>query len=353
MALFGKKIKKEETNKTTAEIIMEESNRDISKNLKKDDEVNEETVCEVKDKKQSGGFFAKLLSGLTKTRGGLFGSAFGGDKIDDDFYEELEEALIIADTGMELSAEIISELKKRIKSQNLHTTEEARLEMINILTDKMSVEKPFCVDENKKALILIVGVNGVGKTTTIGKLAAYYKSQGRSILLAAADTFRAAAAEQLTEWSRRAEVPIVKHGEGADPAAVVFDAMQSYKARNTDILICDTAGRLHNKKNLMDELSKIRRIIDRELPEVPVEVLLVLDATTGQNAISQAKAFAESANLTGIVLTKLDGTAKGGVAIAVKEQLGLPIRFVGVGEGIDDMRPFDASDFANALLAKE
>ncbi|MBQ3132340.1 MAG: signal recognition particle-docking protein FtsY, partial [Clostridia bacterium] len=206
------------------------------------------------------------------------------------------------------------------------------------------------LQDARKAVILIVGVNGVGKTTSIGKIAAYYKAQGRDVMMAAADTFRAAAAEQLTVWAERAGTPIVKHGEGADPAAVVFDATASFKARNRDILLCDTAGRLHNKKNLMNELEKMRRVIDRELPGVPVEALMVLDATTGQNAIAQARAFGESAGLTGIILTKLDGTAKGGVAVAVKEELNIPVRFVGVGEGIDDMHPFDPEDYARALL---
>lgn len=340
MAIFGKKKKNtEEEQKTTAELIMEQSQRIVNK---------EETAPKEEKKK---GFFAKLASGLSKTRGGFLGSVFSNhDKIDEDFYEELEEALILADTGMNIASDIIDELRSKVKESKLNTPDEARQSLIKILADKMRPETEFICDSSKNSVILIVGVNGVGKTTSIGKLAAYYKSEGKTVMMAAADTFRAAAAAQLTEWAKRAQVPIVKHGEGADPAAVVFDAMTSYKAKQIDVLICDTAGRLHNKKNLMDELSKIRRVIDRELPDVPIEVLLVIDATTGQNAIVQAKAFAESAQLTGLIVTKLDGTAKGGVAVAVKEELNLPIRFVGVGEGIDDMHPFDADDFATALL---
>lgn len=341
MALFGKKKNDENAGKSTAELIMEESRR----------AVNKEEAPQPEKKKS---FFAKLASGLSKTRSGFLGSVFGDhERIDEDFYDELEEALILADMGMQTSGEVMSALRARVKDEKLHTTNEAREALIAILADRMRPESEFLADASDKTIILIVGVNGVGKTTSIGKLSAYYKSLGKSVMMAAADTFRAAAAEQLTEWSKRAGVPIVKHKEGADPAAVVFDAMASYKAKNMNILICDTAGRLHNKKNLMDELAKIRRIIERELPEIPVEVLLVLDATTGQNAITQAKAFSESASLTGLVLTKLDGTAKGGVAVAVKDELHLPIRFVGVGEGIDDMRPFDADDFAHALLLCE
>lgn len=341
MALFGKKKKDDEPKKTTAELVMEETARAVDKSEPKE---------EAPAKK---GFFAKLVSGLSKTRGGFLGTVFGThEKIDDDFYEELEEAMLMADMGMAMSEEVIDELRDRVKSEKLRSPDDAREALIGILADKMRPESTFAAEESQKSIILIVGVNGVGKTTSIGKLSAYYKSQGKSVMMAAADTFRAAAAEQLTEWAKRAGVPIVKHGEGADPAAVVYDAMASYKAKGTDILICDTAGRLHNKKNLMDELAKIRRVIDRELPDIPVEVLLVIDATTGQNAIIQAQAFAKSAQLTGLILTKLDGTAKGGVAVAVKKELSLPIRFVGVGEGIDDMRPFDADDFSRALLTE-
>ena len=302
-------------------------------------------------KKKKEGFFSKLMGGLKKTRDTLFGGLFveNGEKIDDEFYEELEEAMIISDMGMATTEKLLGQLRSKLRSEGVHTRTEAKQVMISLLADCMRPEDGF-LDGVNKAVILVVGVNGVGKTTSIGKLAAMYKADGRSVMLAAGDTFRAAAAEQLTIWAERAGVPIVKHGEGADPAAVVFDAIASFKAKNCDILICDTAGRLHNKKNLMTELAKIRKVIGRELPDVPVEVLLVLDATTGQNAIAQAKVFGENCGLTGVVLTKLDGTAKGGVSVAVKDELGLPVRFVGVGEGIDDLQPFDADDFARALL---
>lgn len=297
------------------------------------------------------GFFSKLKDGLRKTRDSLLGSLFveNGEKIDDDFYDELEEAMIISDMGMTTTEKLLSRLRKELKEKGIHTRTEARKVMVNLLAEDMRPDDEFLFGVDK-AVIMIVGVNGVGKTTSIGKLASMYKSEGKSIMLAAADTFRAAAAEQLTIWAERAGVPIVKHGEGADPAAVVFDSIASYKAKNCDILICDTAGRLHNKVNLMNELSKMRRVIDRELPGVPIEVLLVLDATTGQNAIAQAKVFGENAGLTGIILTKLDGTAKGGVVVAVKDELHLPVRFIGIGEGIDDLQPFDAEAFAQALI---
>ncbi len=297
------------------------------------------------------GFFSKLKDGLRKTRDSLLGNLFveNGEKIDDDFYDELEEAMIISDMGMTTTEKLLSKLRKELKEKGIHTKTEARKVMVNLLAEAMRPDDEFLFDTDK-AVIMIVGVNGVGKTTSIGKLASMYKSEGKSVMLAAADTFRAAAAEQLTIWAERAGVPIVKHGEGADPAAVVFDSIASYKAKNCDILICDTAGRLHNKVNLMNELSKMRRVIDRELPGVQVEVLLVLDATTGQNAIAQAKVFGENAGLTGIILTKLDGTAKGGVVVAVKDELHLPVRFIGIGEGIDDLQPFDAEAFAQALI---
>ena len=256
----------------------------------------------------------------------------------------------MADCGFETTERILDELRAKVKAEKLPDRGAAREALISILAEQMDCDAPFLEEEGDN-VIMIVGVNGVGKTTSIGKLAAMYKAEGKRPMLAAADTFRAAAAEQLTVWAERAEVPIIKHGEGADPAAVVFDAIAAYKSRKHDLLICDTAGRLHNKKNLMNELAKMRRVVDRELPGAHVEVLLVLDATTGQNAIAQAKAFGESCGLTGIILTKLDGTAKGGVVVAVKDELDLPIRFVGVGEGIDDLQPFDPESFAEALLA--
>ena len=305
-------------------------------------------------KKKKEGFFSKLMGGLKKTRDTLFGGLFveNGEKIDDEFYEELEEAMIISDMGMATTEKLLGQLRSKLRSEGVHTRTEAKQVMISLLADCMRPEDGF-LDGVNKAVILVVGVNGVGKTTSIGKLAAMYKADGRSVMLAAGDTFRAAAAEQLTIWAERADVPIVKHGEGADPAAVVFDAIASFKAKNCDILICDTAGRLHNKKNLMEELTKISRVIERELPEADKEILLVLDATTGQNAISQAKDFKETVGITGVALTKLDGTAKGGVTISVKDETGIPVKLIGVGEQADDLQPFDAKSFAKALLDED
>jgi len=295
------------------------------------------------------GFFERLKQGLHRTSSNMLSGIFAFGGLDEEFYEELEEALIVADVGMATTDKLITGLKEAVKEKGIKDRAGAKEELKAILAEFMRPETEFLQGADK-AVIMAVGVNGTGKTTSLGKIAAYYKGEGRDVMLAAADTFRAAAAEQLTVWSERAGVPIVKHQEGADPAAVVYDAATSFKARGRDMLLCDTAGRLHNKKNLMNELEKMRRVIDRELPGIPVEVLMVLDATTGQNAVAQARAFGESAGLTGIVLTKLDGTAKGGVAVAVKEELGIPVRFVGVGEGIEDMRPFDAEDYAGALL---
>ncbi len=295
--------------------------------------------------------FTRLKQGLQKTRDTLLNAIFRSDeRINDEFYEELEDAMIMADMGYNTTERLLTSLRKAIKDNKLGTRAEAKEALIGILADYMQADVEFLPKGNKD-VILIVGVNGVGKTTSIGKLAALYKSEGRLPMLAAADTFRAAAAEQLTVWAERADVPIIKHGEGADPAAVVYDAIAAFKARGRDLLICDTAGRLHNKKNLMSELSKMRRVIEKEIPEANVEVLLVLDATTGQNAINQAKVFGESCGLTGIILTKLDGTAKGGVVVAVKAELGLPVRFIGVGEGIDDLQVFEPRAFAEALLS--
>lgn len=302
------------------------------------------------EQKQS--MFQRLKQGLSKTRDSLLAAVFvGRDGIDDVFFEELEEALIMADVGMELSESLLDELRARIKTEKLNKSAQAREALSALLAAHMRVEEPF-LPENGPAVLLVVGVNGVGKTTSIGKLAWHFKQQGKKPMLAAADTFRAAAAEQLGIWAERAKVPMIRHGEGADPAAVVFDAIASFKARGCDLLICDTAGRLHNKKNLMNELEKIRRVISRELPDAVCRVLLVLDATTGQNAIMQAKAFGEATGLTDVVLTKLDGTAKGGMVVAVKDMLNLPVRFVGVGEGLDDLQPFDAEAFAAALLGE-
>ena len=296
------------------------------------------------------GFFAKLKQGLSKTGGGMLSAIFSRqERVDDAFFDELEEAMIVADMGFETVEELLGRFREVVTREKIKERPAAKAELVRLLADAMRPETPF-LEHQKNTVLLIVGVNGVGKTTSIGKLAHYYTQSGRKPLIAAADTFRAAAAEQLTVWAQRANVPIIKHGEGADPAAVVFDAIASFKAKQRDLLLCDTAGRLHNKKNLMNELEKIRRVISRELPDAHVESLLVLDATTGQNALLQAKAFDESTGLTGIILTKLDGTAKGGVAVAVKKELGLPVRFVGVGEGIDDLQPFDPDAFAEALV---
>lgn len=298
------------------------------------------------------GFFEKLKQGLARTGGGMLAGVFAGeDRINEAFYEELEEALILADVGMETTQALLDKLREAVKTAKLHAREEARQALIGILAEALEPQAPFAPAQSP-AVLLIVGVNGVGKTTSLGKLAHLYKTEGRNPLLAAADTFRAAAAEQLTVWAERAQVPIVKQGEGADPAAVVFDAINSYKAKGRDLLLVDTAGRLHNKKNLMDELAKIRRVIGRELPGVACETLLVLDATTGQNAVAQAQAFGEATGLTGVILTKLDGTAKGGVVLAIQARLHVPVRFVGVGEGIDDLLPFDGPSFARALLER-
>lgn len=300
------------------------------------------------EKKQ--GFFEKLKKGLSKTGGGLFTSLFSGDeRIDADFYDELEEAMIVADMGMATAGTLLEALKNAVSEQKLKTRTEAREVLAGILAGCMRPERAF-LPEGEPAVLLIVGVNGVGKTTSIGKMAAHYKSEGRKPMMAAADTFRAAAIDQLQIWADRAGVDLVKHGEGSDPAAVVFDAINAGKARGCDVVICDTAGRLHNKKNLMDELSKIARVIDREAPGSAKEVLLVLDATTGQNALNQAKLFQEAAGLTGIILTKLDGTARGGVVIGIKEELNIPIKYIGVGEQIDDLRPFDSKEFVEALF---
>ena len=299
------------------------------------------------------GFFDKISAGLKKTRDSLMGRlediASGFTKVDEDFFEELEETLILADVGGSVTMSIMDALRSRVKHAGITEPDAVIAELRDVITGMLGEESPLDLGA-KPAVILVIGVNGVGKTTTIGKLAAYLKGEGNSVLLAAAETFRAAAADQLSIWADRAGVEIIRHDEGSDPAAVVFDAVNAGKHRGTDVIICDTAGRLHNKKNLMDELGKISRVIRRELPDSSLEVLLVLDATTGQNAIVQAKSFQEAAGLTGIVLTKLDGTAKGGAVIAVRDELGVPIKFIGVGEGIDDLRPFVPSEFAAALF---
>ncbi|HOK42096.1 MAG TPA: signal recognition particle-docking protein FtsY [Thermoclostridium caenicola] len=303
------------------------------------------------------GVFDKLKNGLKKTRESIAQKidqvlvSFG--KVDEELFEELEEILITADVGVETSVAIIDQLRDMVKKEKITTAEGVRQAIKRIIAERLSDEQSGLNLSTTPSVIVIIGVNGVGKTTSIGKLAYLLKSQGKQVLVAAADTFRAAAIDQLEIWTKRAGVDIVKHSEGADPSAVVFDAIQSAKSRKVDVLICDTAGRLHTKKNLMEELKKLFRIINRELPGAAVETLLVLDATTGQNAVSQAKTFSEVSQLTGLILTKLDGTAKGGIILSIKNELNVPVKFVGVGEQMDDLQPFIPQDFAEALMAAE
>lgn len=303
------------------------------------------------------GFFKRLVSGLTKTRDNIvagFDSLFTGySTIDDDFYEELEEILIMGDIGINATTAILERLKEQVKIRNIKDPRECKELLIDTIKDQMTVDSTEYEFENRKSVILVIGVNGVGKTTSVGKLAGMLKDQGKKVILGAADTFRAAAGEQLTQWANRAGVEIIGGQDGADPASVVYDAVAAAKARNADILICDTAGRLHNKKNLMEELKKMNRIIDREYPEAYRETLVVLDATTGQNALAQAKEFNEVADITGVILTKMDGSAKGGIAVAIQSELGLPVKYIGVGETIDDLQKFDADEFVNALFYKD
>ena len=302
------------------------------------------------------GFFSRLVEGLTKTRENIVSgmdSIFSGfSAIDDDFYEELEETLIMGDMGIQTTMAVIEDLKKTVKEQHIKEPEKCREALIASIRAKMDLGENAYEFENRKSVVLVIGVNGVGKTTSIAKLADYYTRQGKKVMLAAGDTFRAAASEQLEIWAGRAGVPIVKAGEGADPAAVIFDTVKSATARGYDMVIADTAGRLHNKSNLMSELSKISRSVRKAAPEASLETLLVLDAITGQNAISQAKEFCKAADATGIILTKLDGTAKGGCVVAVKQRLGLPVRFIGVGEGIDDLIPFTPEGFVEELIPR-
>ena len=297
------------------------------------------------------GFFQRLKQSLTKTRGGLTDKVDelvkNTREVDEDFYDELTDILILADVGMAATTDIMEKLRARVSEQKIKDADQAKQLFKQIIVEEMNIPRPSL---RWPMVMFVVGVNGVGKTTTIGKLALRFQEIGRSVMLAAADTFRAAADEQLAVWAERAKVPIIRGQEGGDPASVVYDAVQSAKARKTDLLIVDTAGRLHNKKNLMDELSKMRRIIDREYPEAEMRCMLVLDATTGQNGIQQAKQFKEAAEINGIVLTKLDGTAKGGVAIAIRKELNIPVWYIGVGEGIDDLQAFDAKEFVNALF---
>lgn len=303
---------------------------------------------------ENKGFFSRLKAGLSKTRDNIVASldaAFSADSyVDDDFYEELEELLIMGDVGVNATTEIIERLKSEAEDKLITDRRVCKNLLINSIREQMKVGETAYEFENKQSVILVIGVNGVGKTTSVGKLAGILKNKGRKVLIGAADTFRAAAGEQLKEWADRADCPIISAAEGTDPASVVYDAVNAAKARNVDVLLIDTAGRLHNKKNLMEELKKMNRIIDREFPDAHRENLIVLDGTTGQNALMQAKEFGEVADLTGIILTKMDGTAKGGIAIAIQSELKVPVKYIGVGETIDDLEKFDSDAFVNALF---
>ena len=303
------------------------------------------------------GFFRRLAEGLTKTRNNIVSgmdAIFSGfSDIDDDFYDEIEEILVMGDIGINATTAIIANLKQKVKEQHIKNPQECKELLINSIKEQMQVGETAYEFEHRASVVLVIGVNGVGKTTSVGKLAGKLKDQGRKVILAAADTFRAAAGEQLTEWANRAGVEIIGGSEGADPASVVYDAVCAAKARKADVLLIDTAGRLHNKKNLMEELKKINRIIEREFPDAYRETLVVLDGTTGQNALEQARQFGEVADLTGIILTKLDGTAKGGIAVAIQSELNIPVKYIGVGEHIDDLQKFDADTFVNALFLTE
>lgn len=303
------------------------------------------------------GLWNRLVSGLSKTReqivSGMNNVFNGFSSIDEDFYEELEETLILGDLGVKTTMEIMEHLQEVVKQQHIKEPEDCREIVIQSIKEQMDIGEAAYEFENQTSVVLVIGVNGVGKTTTIGKLAGKLKAQNKKVVLAAADTFRAAAGEQLVEWAKRADADLIGGQDGADPAAIVYDAIAAAKARHADVLLCDTAGRLHNKNNLMEELKKINRVIDREYPEAFRETLVVLDGTTGQNALAQAKEFNEAADITGIILTKMDGTAKGGVAIAIQSELGIPVKYIGVGENIEDLQKFSADDFVNALFAVE
>ena len=300
------------------------------------------------------GFFKRLVAGLAKTRDNIVSgidAIFNGfSNIDDDFYDEIEEILVMGDIGINATTAILDNLKEKVKEQNIKEPAECKQLLIDSIKKQMDVGETAYEFEKRKSVVLVIGVNGVGKTTSVGKLAGKLKDQGKKVVLAAADTFRAAAIEQLTEWAHRANVDVIGGQEGSDPASVVYDAIMAAKARNADVLLCDTAGRLHNKKNLMNELGKINRVIEREYPEAFRETLVVLDGTTGQNALAQAREFKAVTDITGIILTKLDGTAKGGIAVAIQSELGIPVKYIGVGESIDDLQKFDADQFVNALF---
>ena len=346
--------KVEETSEETVESVEADETEEVAE-IEEVEEVAEVEEQPVEEEKPNG-FFAKIKAGLSKTRNNIISSvenvlsAF--TKIDEDLYEELEEALIMADIGVETSLYIIEKLREKVKDEKIHDPAEVKGAIIRVITEILEKDdEPFELPH--PSVVLVIGVNGVGKTTTIGKLTHNYMEKGKTVLLAAADTFRAAAIDQLQVWADRNNAQLIKHQENSDPGAVVYDAVQAAKARNTDILICDTAGRLHNKKNLMEELRKISRIVNKEYPDAKVETLLVLDATTGQNALQQAKLFKEVADITGLVLTKLDGTAKGGIVLAIKHEMNIPVRYIGVGEQMDDLQEFNSKDFAKALFDEE
>jgi fused signal recognition particle receptor len=328
-----------------------ETTKEVEEVAKKEEVTEQEEVNE----KPEGGFFSRLVSGLTKTRNSInesFNNLFSGfSEIDDDFYDELEETLITADLGLDTTEKIIDELKDLVKKNHIKEVEECRELVINLIKSQMFVEDEAYDFEDKKTVMLIIGVNGVGKTTSIGKLAAQYKGRGKKVMMCAADTFRAAAIDQLKTWSNRAGVEIIAQDEGSDPAAVTFDAVKAAAARDVDILLVDTAGRLHNKKNLMDELAKMKRIIEKEYSDAHLETLIVLDGSTGQNALEQARQFSNVTQIDGIIITKLDGTAKGGIAIAIQSELNVPVKYIGVGEHIEDLQKFDPDSYVNALFA--
>lgn len=307
------------------------------------------------EEKKKEGFWGRLVSGLSKTRDNIVSgmdSIFSGfSHIDEDFYEELEEVLIMGDLGVQATCDILDDLREKVKERRIKEPSDCREILIESMKERMDVGEAAYEFEEKTSVVMVIGVNGVGKTTTIGKLAGKLRAQNKKVVLAAADTFRAAAGEQLKEWANRAQAELIGGQEGSDPASVVFDAVAAAKARHADVLLCDTAGRLHNKKNLMEELKKMNRIIDREFPEAFRETLVVLDATTGQNALQQAREFHEVAGITGVVLTKMDGTAKGGIAVAIQAELGIPVKYIGVGESIDDLQKFSADEFVNALFS--
>ncbi len=309
------------------------------------------------EEKEKKGFFGRLVAGLAKTRdsisSGLSNVFSAFSSIDDEFYDELEETLIMADIGIKATMDIMDNLKEKVKEQKIKDPADCKQLLMDSIVEQMEVPEDAYDFEKKSSVVLVIGVNGVGKTTTIGKMAGHFKDEGKRVLVAAADTFRAGAIDQLAEWTNRAGVELISQSEGSDPAAVIFDAVSAAKSRRADILLCDTAGRLHNKKNLMEELRKINKIIDREYPDAFRETLIVLDGTTGQNALAQAKQFCEVAEITGIVITKLDGTAKGGIAVAIQKELSIPVKYIGVGEHIDDLQRFDPRAFVEALFSDE